>query len=33
MNTSNKTLLQILVEELPKHGGWPKGAVKNPSRP
>lgn len=26
MNTSNKTLLQILVEELPKRGGWPKGA-------
>jgi hypothetical protein len=24
MNTSNKTLLQILVEELPKHGGWPQ---------
>lgn len=24
MNTSNKTLLQNLVEELPKHGGWPK---------
>ena len=23
MNTSNKTLLQILVEELPKIGGWP----------
>lgn len=23
MNTSNKTLLQILVEELPKRGGWP----------
>lgn len=22
MNTSNKTLLQILVEELPKNGGW-----------
>lgn len=25
MNTSNKTLLQILVEELPKRGGWPEG--------
>lgn len=25
MNTSNKTLLQLLVEELPKHGGWPEG--------
>lgn len=25
MNNSNKTLLQILVEELPKHGGWPEG--------
>lgn len=25
MNTSNKTLLQILVEELPKNGGWPEG--------
>lgn len=25
MNTSNKTLLQILVEELPNHGGWPCG--------
>lgn len=24
MNTSNKTLLQILTEELPKRGGWPK---------
>lgn len=24
MNTSNKTLLQILTEELPKCGGWPK---------
>lgn len=24
MNTSNKTLLQNLVEELPKRGGWPK---------
>lgn len=23
MNNSNKTLLQILVEELPKIGGWP----------
>lgn len=27
MNTSNKTLLQILTEELPKRGGWPEGAV------
>ncbi|EFJ2475466.1 hypothetical protein G5Z15_003788 [Escherichia coli] len=27
MNTSNKTLLQILVEELPKRGGWPDGAL------
>lgn len=27
MNTSNKTLLQILVEELPKRGGSPEGAV------
>ncbi|ARM70437.1 hypothetical protein FDH43_gp32 [Escherichia phage vB_EcoM_ECOO78] len=26
MNTSNKTLLQILVETLPKVGGWPKAA-------
>lgn len=25
MYTSNKTLLQILVEELPKRGGWPEG--------
>ena len=25
MNTSNKSLLQILVEELPKIGGWPDG--------
>lgn len=25
MNNSNKTLLQILVEELPKRGGWPEG--------
>lgn len=25
MNTSNKTLLQILTEELPKNGGWPEG--------
>lgn len=25
MNTSNKTLLQILAEELPKLGGWPEG--------
>lgn len=34
MYTSNKTLLQILVEELPKHGGWPSdhrllGAVQD----
>lgn len=34
MNTSNKSLLQILVEELPKHGGWPSdhrllGAVQD----
>lgn len=27
MNTLNKTLLQILVEELPKRGGWPDGAL------
>lgn len=27
MNTSNKTLLQILVEELPKRGGWPEGVA------
>ena len=27
MKTSNKTLLQILVEELPKHGGWPNNAT------
>ena len=27
MNNSNKTLLQILVEELPKRGGWPEGAL------
>lgn len=27
MSNSNKTLLQILVEELPKRGGWPAGAV------
>lgn len=26
MNNSNKTLLQILVETLPKVGGWPKAA-------
>lgn len=26
MNTSNKTLLQILIEELPKNGGWPEGS-------
>lgn len=26
MNTSIKTLLQLLVEELPKHGGWPEKA-------
>lgn len=25
MNKSNKTLLQILTEELPKRGGWPEG--------
>lgn len=25
MKKSNKTLLQILVEELHKHGGWPDG--------
>lgn len=25
MNTSNKTLMQILVQELPKRGGWPEG--------
>lgn len=25
MNNSNKTLLQILVEELPNNGGWPRG--------
>ncbi len=25
MNTSNKSLLQILVQELPKIGGWPDG--------
>lgn len=34
MNNSNKTLLQILVEELPKRGGWPSyhrllGAVQD----
>lgn len=28
MNTSNKTLLQILVEELPKRGGWPADASR-----
>lgn len=28
MYTSNKTLLQILVEELPKRGGWPEGASR-----
>lgn len=28
MNTSNKTLLQILVEELPKRGGWPEGTSR-----
>lgn len=27
MNTSNKTLLQILVEELPNMGGWPEGVA------
>lgn len=27
MNNSNKPLLQILVEELPKRGGWPEGAL------
>lgn len=27
MNTSNKTLLQILTEELPKRGGWPNNAT------
>lgn len=27
MNTSNKTLLQILVQELPKIGGWPNNAT------
>lgn len=27
MNNSNKTLLQILVEELPKRGGWQEGAL------
>lgn len=26
MNTSDKTLLQLLVEDLPKHGGWPEKA-------
>ena len=28
MYTSNKTLLQILVEELPKRGGWPEGTTR-----
>lgn len=28
MNTSNKTLLQILTEELPKRGGWPSMAKR-----
>ena len=28
MNNSNKTLLQILVEELPKRGGWPEGTSR-----
>ena len=28
MYTSNKTLLQILVEELPKLGGWPGGVTE-----
>lgn len=28
MNTSNKTLLQILVEELPELGGWPGGVTE-----
>lgn len=28
MYTSNKTLLQILVEELPHHGGWPEGTSR-----
>lgn len=27
MNTSNKTLLQILAEELPQRGGWPNNAT------
>lgn len=27
MNNSNKTLLQILVETLPKVGGWPEGVA------
>lgn len=26
--TSNKTLLEILVDELPKHGGWPEGVER-----
>lgn len=28
MQISNNTLLQLLVEELPKHGGWPERAVR-----
>lgn len=28
MYTSNKNLLQILVEELPKRGGWPEGTSR-----
>lgn len=28
MYTSNKTLLQILVEELPHRGGWPEGTSR-----
>ena len=28
MNNSNKTLLQILVEELPTLGGWPEGVAE-----
>lgn len=28
MYTSDKTLLQILVEELPKRGGWPEGTSR-----
>lgn len=27
MQISNNTLLQLLVEELPKHGGWPERAM------